>query len=1041
METLFRFAQIRSATEVEVEEVALDLTQITDFQKDLSSANRNTRKSVAERFISSNKFVSNYKMLPEGEKIDELRAFLRQQAQSDEFNSADFRSAIENILGSNISALVSSAGFKSLISNIKDSIVAIKYLPEAHTKPIAKLTSALRAMEMVRNAAEDAEFPQDIQVVKKALRINLLLPTEVDGSSILKPRIPRRPPDLSAATKLEKDFNDLLEQYTDTSNAILELGNVSTDKIVNTASKASKAVLPSKGLRPWSLFAGKVGLEGGTATNPDGTDSTVVSRPSLDGTTLGSLVSATGVDIQGAQKALKVAVSGQTVKTTYAGRSGYTPDDNLQHGLRLTDAAIRALPQNVTRVLSNNKITLKTLTLDNAVQQLQTLKKSLGAQLTALVPKKKKFSIGRKGKGLLTTNILNYSSADKVAKAIQTIPGQAFFWGDIFKGTLSVPTSHGDITPAGVADLLVIKQQLTGYEGKDVAHIENILKGELKSREHSIREETEIFTSTETETTVSSERELESTDRFEMSRESSKKVEEKASIKGSLSVTAKYGPVVEVSASVEASAERAREEATKSASSFSQEITQSSSESITERVLEQETLRITKEIEETNTHSIDNTDGDGHISGVYQWVEKVYEAQIFNYGLRTMYDFMIPEPGAYLVDALQEAHNAAMEVEKPIEFTLEPDEIEEDEIQFWIQEYNATDIEPPPEIYITQSFDYSIGGGDDKTDYNHSGQVQIPDGYQAISASVARVANIWDDDWTVDMAVGSRVYRFDGNTGWVWSTSLTNERDSVPFAINTFQVSDLAIAGEVKCQRTDRAMEQWRYDTHTKLTQAYQAKLSEYEEKLTELELQAGVAIEGLNPDANLTLIKEELKKASITILTEQHFDLFGAIESDSDGRPQIDLSENELEGPYVRFFEQAFEWEQMSYVTYPYFWGRKSTWEDKLGFDDTDPVFNDFIKSGYCRLVVPVRPGFEGAVDHFMTFGEPWMGGPLPTVSSEHYLPIAEELAELSGQPGDEVPEGDPWEIRIPTNLVKLRDDDQLPTWEKDEDGNWVEA
>jgi hypothetical protein len=34
-----------------------------------------------------------------------------------------------------------------------------------------------------------------------------------------------------------------------------------------------------------------------------------------------------------------------------------------------------------------------------------------------------------------------------------------------------------------------------------------------------------------------------------------------------------------------------------------------------------------------------------------------------------------------------------------------------------------------------------------------------------------------------------------------------------------------------------------------------------------------------------------------------------------------MDLFEAEGEGPYVRFFEQAFEWEHMTWVTYPYFW------------------------------------------------------------------------------------------------------------------------
>jgi len=69
-----------------------------------------------------------------------------------------------------------------------------------------------------------------------------------------------------------------------------------------------------------------------------------------------------------------------------------------------------------------------------------------------------------------------------------------------------------------------------------------------------------------------------------------------------------------------------------------------------------------------------NTGGVGHISGVYQWMSKVYQAQICNYGLRTMYDFMVPEPGAFLIEAMQSAHANAVEIEKPIPFTLRPDQ-------------------------------------------------------------------------------------------------------------------------------------------------------------------------------------------------------------------------------------------------------------------------------------------------------------------------------------------------------------------------------
>jgi hypothetical protein len=202
------------------------------------------------------------------------------------------------------------------------------------------------------------------------------------------------------------------------------------------------------------------------------------------------------------------------------------------------------------------------------------------------------------------------------------------------------------------------------------------------------------------------------------------------------------------------------------------------------------------------------------------------------------------------------------------------------------------------------------------------------------------------------------------------------------------------------------------------------------------------VAIRGRNPVANDITIRRELQKNCLSILTDQHFDLFDAVvDSSVNGLPQIDVAEAAAEGAYVRFFEQAFEWEHMSYITYPYFWGSKDQWDERLGYEDPDPAFADFLQAGFARVTVPARLGFEGAIDHYLTFGEIWNGGPLPIISSPLYLPIADELAERLDRPGDEVAQGDPWTVRVPTNLVKLRADDKLPQWEQDASGDWVEV
>ena len=65
-----------------------------------------------------------------------------------------------------------------------------------------------------------------------------------------------------------------------------------------------------------------------------------------------------------------------------------------------------------------------------------------------------------------------------------------------------------------------------------------------------------------------------------------------------------------------------------------------------------------------------------------------------------------------------------------------------------------------------------------------------------------------------------------------------------------------------------------------------------------------------------------------------------------------------------------------------------------------------------------------------FLLFGETWNGGPLPPVTSKLYVPIADEIAERTGKPQGEIPQGDPWTVTLPTTLVKLRADDSLPTF-----------
>ena len=92
-------------------------------------------------------------------------------------------------------------------------------------------------------------------------------------------------------------------------------------------------------------------------------------------------------------------------------------------------------------------------------------------------------------------------------------------------------------------------------------------------------------------------------------------------------------------------------------------------------------------------------------------MNKVYEAQMYNYGLRATFDFMIPEPAAFLVAAMNQAHTGTITLTKPPTFTLTPAQISESNYGYWVPVYQAKDVTPPPELYRTKSADLKAGGG------------------------------------------------------------------------------------------------------------------------------------------------------------------------------------------------------------------------------------------------------------------------------------------------------------------------------------------
>jgi hypothetical protein len=588
---------------------------------------------------------------------------------------------------------------------------------------------------------------------------------------------------------------------------------------------------------------------------------------------------------------------------------------------------------------------------------------------------------------------------------------------------------------AGVGDLLLVKQTLKAYELAEFAHVENVLAGESREREHRRLNVREEIIASEEERETEKERNLQSTERNEMQSEAEKTVKSQFQLEAGLQVSGSYGPAVSFSASLNAGFSTSSEETQRKAVSYSREVTEKTSERVRERVKQETRRRMLEQVEEINRHAIVNTPASsGHIRGIYRWLNKVYDAQIFNYGQRMMFEFVVPEPAAYLLYALIEnppRDNELVKPEPPTQYgaPLKPSHLTRTNYLDWVAKYQVRNVPaPPPQFQHVAVFDKQ-DGVQDRSTFGRSTKADVPVGYEAYAATVMSDYSFRDGDSPAfHVMLGGTSFDMTPLWGSVYR-SLGNRYKELGIAYNLRNVVNFTIAIDVHCRLTAEGFGKWQQQAYDAIMEAYLVQKADYEEKLAALAIQQGVKVLGRNPLENQRITREELKKLTLMMLTRSNSIARNSMLPGAE--PNIDLPKACVNGAWIRFFENAFEWNNLLYVLYPYFWGRKARWISALHFTDPDPDFAAFLKAGAARVQVPVRPGFERAVAHFCQFGEIWEGNDPPLRDDALYVPIVEEIAANLGKLDDGVPypEGSgPWEVKIPTSLVLVQNLEEIP-------------
>lgn len=588
-----------------------------------------------------------------------------------------------------------------------------------------------------------------------------------------------------------------------------------------------------------------------------------------------------------------------------------------------------------------------------------------------------------------------------------------------------MPRTRGNVQNLFVGDLILTRRQLIRYQPGEVAHIENVLEGEERDREHTHTRKLEERTTMETERTTFEERDLQTTDRFSLEQASSSIISQQSQLQVGTSVTASYGPV-SMSGDFGYSTSNSSTVANQSASSYAQEVTSRALNRVTERVREERTTIRIEEIVEWNAHSFKNPtgEGSGNISGVYTWVDKLYLARLLNYGKRMMMELHIPEPAAFYLYSMAQAQKG--EFEPPMSLQSHQihsfKDITQDNYATYAALYDVADITPPPaaSIWVTKAFDKQMGT-DEGFPTMSDNSLEIPAGYYATVALV-RVSKLMPN-YYVRGQIGVQQFETEGNH----YLTMNNEQGSVPVSFLKSWHSSFIANVEILCLRLPSLFDEWRIKTYNAIVQGYRTKLSDYENKVTAAAISSGVDISGNNPGINRDIVREEMKRSALETITGQRFEAFSAMRNNHNpfGYPQFLFGKAEEEGRYASFFEKAIEWDNMTWELYPYFYGRKPGWVDKMKMlsEQADPDFTHFLRAGMAKVLVPVRVPMTRAMLHFLDTGEVWAGEDAP-LASDRAISIMDDLSDV--QDIEQTPKevGNPWVIKMPTSLVTLPTD-----------------
>ena len=606
--------------------------------------------------------------------------------------------------------------------------------------------------------------------------------------------------------------------------------------------------------------------------------------------------------------------------------------------------------------------------------------------------------------------------------------------------------STDGVQSLGIADFRRVEQEVCCYVPGEVSHIENVMAKEFKERatRNFVRTENTIETTRETE--IENLTDVTTATRNEINTEVATVLEQDRSSNygGSMGVTYKN---FNINAFANFANNSSSSYSNSEAKTYAEDVTKRALERVLQKTSEKRTSKIIKEFEESNKHGFDNRNGDKHITGIYRWIDIIYKNSLINYGKRLMVEFMVPEPAAFYKTILKYVPkdgtvNPNQPKEKPkslLDFAIDSKEnITRENYSTLATYYNVTiDIPLEENKNVSKSILPPMPPNSDNRPKTFNESIVIEPFYEADNM----IANV-DINYTrtsgpfayFKLDVGGLSFALDGLNGrnkninrsfnGVFATKFTN---TVDINFDYRKLNSCTTFIEIRCKLTTAKFDEWQDITYQKLQTAYKSMLADYNAWLAQQNNNEGASGEETkktNPAFNRLIEQQELKRICIEMIMKPFCRVQGKENNTEIDAcklykiPQVNqTTEFTNYANQVKFFEQAIDWQIMSYLFYAYYWADKCDWASLMQSENDDAIFQAFLQSGMARVVVPIRQQFTEAFAYYLQTGDIWLGNDLVAGDmNDLYLSIAEEMQTPTGIVEEE------WETRVPTSLAIIQ-------------------